>query len=354
MGDTFDKCFHMTDLVPTTELFGPAARMPYLLSGHWRDTTLLKVLAIALTVYVNLTFLITLVLYFFQKYKRNMKQTYTNTLVLLFNFSNAFIFSILVNIGWVGNTFVVAAVHNAIEAMFILVLYKKFFKKLVGNTEVSYDLLMNVAVGAGFLTVVPHLLIVDFKINAYIKAIGGISDVSLFLASSAGLVKYAIDTYRRKYKRASVIKAERRHVILLMNTLSHTGTVMLTFVTCFHTNTQLSIIVIGTAAMNTFGTLYFFFQINDKMYSKKFKPQRARSNTNSSISPITTPTTETAAKAAVVVAPSKSDSSTSSPVNPADASDELKTSTKATNTASSNDSSDDVATPTTPKKKGKY
>ena len=243
---------------------GPVVQMPYLLADEWHTRKSMLGIRIFMSIYCILTFLITFVLYFVLKYRRG-KQTWTSTLLFWINFSNAFIFTVLINAGWATNTFVAAAAHNALEFVIVLALYKKFFVESLFHSKKLYGILVDIAYIVGFLSVIPHFLITDFVLGSKIKAVGGISDVILFLVSLGGFIRYMVDVFRRYVLKNHQVKpAPRRHVALLITTLSHTTTVMLTFAACFLTTFQFIVIVVGTLIMNGVGAIYFLFQILDK------------------------------------------------------------------------------------------
>jgi len=242
---------------------GPVVQMPYLLADDWHTQPSLKGIRIFMTIYCIVTFLTSFSLFFYHKYKRG-KQTWTNTLAFWFNFSNAFIFSVLINAGWTSNVFVIAAAHNALELIIVLTLYKKFFVDFF-HSAFAYKVIMDIAYVVGVLSVLPHLLIIDFELGAKIKAFGGISDFILFAVSLVGVTKYLIDIFRKFVrKNPDIHPAPRRHVALLITTLSHTTTVMITFAACFYTRLQFVMIIVGTLIMNMAGVVYFVFQILDK------------------------------------------------------------------------------------------
>lgn len=263
-----DTCLDMNHLEYINFVLGYRSTMPYMLSGQWTRDTGLWVCSILVSIFVVLCFLADLVLYIVHRYRRD-KQTYTNWLVLLFNLTNAFLFVVLTQVGWTSNGFFVAAVHNSIECLFCLVLFKKYFPSLFKN-RILYNIFQDVLLLIMTMLTMPHLIITDFKINSYIKASGGVFDLLLFLICIVSFIKYGIDWIRiRIFKHTHVLVSPRRHMLLLLNLFSHTFTVVLSFATCTTRIPHAIVILIGTLIMNPVGTAYFVYQLRDKPISIK-------------------------------------------------------------------------------------
>jgi hypothetical protein len=264
----FETCFDMENLTFINPIIGNVSRMQYMYCGQWRNNTGTFVMSILLGLWAILCSGINIILYLIHRYKRN-KQTYTNWITLWFNITNCFLYVVLSQVGWPSSGFFIAAVHNSIEFMHCLVLFKKYFRCLFPK-PIIYNIVKDISMMMVVCMCLPHLIIVDFKVNSMVKAAGGIFDLLLFTVCIVAFIKYTIDWIKIKcLKRENVDIAPRRHMILLLNLFAHTCTVVFSFFTCTVWIPHIIVICIGTALMNPLGTCYFVYQLVDKPISYK-------------------------------------------------------------------------------------
>jgi len=274
--DFYAKCFHMSDLVTNNKYIGPVARMPYLLTDQWRDDEYRSV-GLFMSVYVCCTCFATMVLCMAQKYQQR-KPSWRDYLVFWFNFTNAFIFTVLVNAGWMANVFIVAALHNSIELLLILSLCKGAIKSILRNNENHMKLLGDISLVVAIATVIPHMLITDFQLNAFIKSAGGITDFLLFLTSVFWTVKDSVNLFRAHVLKQKDVHVEFSHFVLSLNCLIHTLTVIMTFFTCFWVEGQFAFMITGTVLMNAAGVAYFVVKKPEQQASKSMPKQEVSSS----------------------------------------------------------------------------
>lgn len=265
-GDFFTKCITMDHLVYKGSVLGYVSQMPYMITNQWYTSTTLSGFAIFMSIFVGICFLMQLCFFILHFFSRQ-KQTYTNWLNLLFNLSNALLFIILSSIGWSQNAFYLAALHNSIELMFCFVLVKKY---IFWIPERYYSILKYVFYLIIFFTTIPHLIIVDFQINAYIKIFGGVFDFLLLLFCTISEIKWLVDWIRIKFFKHQLILPSTSHILLLLNLHSHTLTVAVAFLSCHSFIPHVVFILIGTFSMNTLGVLYFVHQKFYKTISYKY------------------------------------------------------------------------------------
>ena len=151
----YDQCFSMKDLVMINPTVGPVARMKYLLSDQWVENQLYHTSAFYMTIFVTVACMLCTGLCMAKKYQRK-ELTWRTHLVYWFNFTNAFIFAVLINFGWTGNVFIPAAVHNSIEFLLIVNLCRSGIKKyLLRNSEFGTRILEDISLFLAFATALP-------------------------------------------------------------------------------------------------------------------------------------------------------------------------------------------------------
>ena len=154
--ETFLTCFAMNVIVDKG-VFGPVAHMNYLLSDIWQHDMALFVLSIIMCIVVGFIFVLSLFGFVVIKIVNN-RRSIADLLVILFNFSNALIFIVLSQIGWTVPTFFIAACHNSIELVIIIVLMKKYFPGFFPSKRI-YNALIYVIVIIGVGFTLPHLIL---------------------------------------------------------------------------------------------------------------------------------------------------------------------------------------------------
>ena len=195
LNDYVGTCFNMRKTTVYSKYIGPVVQMPYLLADEWHSDPSMQPIRFLMSFYCMLTFCVSFTAFMYKRHRmKEHRQSWMTVLNLWFNFSNAFIFCVMANFGWITNVFTVAAAHNALEFFMFLALCQKLFpdydtvKSLVTN-KVLNDIFYII----GFVSVLPHLLIVDFELGAKIKGLGGISDLILCVVALLGLCKCVVN-----------------------------------------------------------------------------------------------------------------------------------------------------------------
>src|SRR3989338_4832142 len=94
-------------------------------------------------------------------------------------------------LGWSTNTFFMAAVHNSIEMFLCVTIFRKYYKFLQNHKRI-YMAIKDFAFLLSFILCLPHLIIVNFEINTYLKMPGGATDIILFIICIIAYIKYIV------------------------------------------------------------------------------------------------------------------------------------------------------------------
>lgn len=271
MNDTFSSCFAMTNIVYKGQILGPVVRMGYLLSDYWQNDVTLQVMSIIVGIMIGLMFVFDAFLFGVIKVVNN-RRSMVDLSLLIFNFTNALIFLVLTQIGWTIPTFFIAALHNSTELLIILILFKKYFPSLFPSKRV-YNLFLYFLTLIAIAFTLPHLIIQDFSVNFYLKLTGAITDVILWIFCLIMTVKYIYNVIMEKACKSDTKIPPHRHLVFLLNVLSHTSTVMLSVFSCQSMITQAVFILIGTILMNSLGLIYYITCFVEK-YNKEEKGEK--------------------------------------------------------------------------------
>src|SRR3989338_2390034 len=259
----FSSCLNapQKDLIYINDIVGNVSNMKYMLSGKWRNEVSTYVLSIMMSIFVFLCGLSIICLYLVKKYRKGV--TSTDKIMLFFNLSNVIIFIMLSLLGWSTNTFFMAAVHNSIEMFLCVTIFIKYYKFLQNHKRI-YMAIKDFAFLLSFILCLPHLIIVNFEINTYLKMPGGATDIILFIICIIAYIKFIIYAIKHFSLKKNVPIIKHTHFWMVNNIFAHTLTVIFTFLSCEITIFHLICIIIGTFFMNLFGVIYCIVSLREK------------------------------------------------------------------------------------------
>lgn len=287
----------MTTPVAHSKTVGLTVQMRYLLANEWYTNPSLFPVAGAMTALVTFTAISSTVLYYrtsslkaktrscfkeeeeheadttdhyygddndndhdkYGKTKKKKKnddsyQDSIDTMFLWFNLSNAIIFSILVLLGWISKTFVLAELHNGLEVFMSIYMMLQDWKLSPGWRDFlsSRRLHWGLLILFGGLTLF-QLAVSDLVLGAMVKGFGGVGDIIILATCLINLVRCFAPG-----REGRLTMDWCRQVFLNICCIAHATTVMITFFGCFYRDFQLVVTILGTALMNVAGFLYFW------------------------------------------------------------------------------------------------
>lgn len=269
---SYSQCVSMEDVVSKGPVLGTVIRMPFLLSGYWKESLPLYISITIVSVFCVAWSLSNTAILFSLIVKEYPNIDATDILTWLFNWSNTIILVLLVQVGWNIFTFPIATIHNCIELHISLIQISEMAisctgKKLLIDRIKRYVYVFAFTLEALF--VIPHVFIPNYQIAMYISSAGAIGDLALLCTCVAGVI-YTIVHSIRAYLKHDVFWISERHLVLLVNMISHSGTVVLLFISCPFLYAQLVMIFGGTILMNFIGALYFVLLARKAYRHKEF------------------------------------------------------------------------------------